>query len=499
MPRTEQQQIIVEKSDSKEIKSLGVKALAGTGKSFLLKEIVKEYPEKNFLGLAFNGSIASSNSKSFPDKNSYWNTVHGLARNFFEKQNIPLGNIKSEIKPIELIDSIGIKNNDFELASLVLRMHEIFSNSSVKNITVDDIVKASKAQRRYIELAPYHSWFEDAVKHLETYWNMQIKGKIPATHDFYLKFFELKGFAKTIKNFDVKLIDEAQDSNAVTMSIVNQISGNNIYVGDSHQSIYNFRGALDAMKFADENYPLSKTFRYIQDIADRASDVLNFYKGEEKRIESAVESVDIDDNTHAILCRNNSTMVEKIDELVQKEIDFKTIANPDKIFNLAISIYEFKVEKKIPNSKGLKYFKRFNDYEELSIYIEESKDQELKTADKLQKRYGAKNKETGKYSRKLYQLKTVAKQNFFRKDIKLFLCSVHMSKGLEWGKVTLEKDFKDLDEIMEEANIENSLDLMDRASMNEVTANNIVQEVNLFYVGITRAKRYLENYTKNQF
>ena len=72
-----------------------------------------------------------------------------------------------------------------------------------------------------------------------------------------------------------------------------------------------------------------------------------------------------------------------------------------------------------------------------------------------------------------------------------------MSKGLEWGKVTLYNDFKDIEKLFKRNNIKNEVDLLQRAAMNDTEANHIIQEINLFYVGITRAKYSLENNTKN--
>jgi hypothetical protein len=87
------------------------------------------------------------------------------------------------------------------------------------------------------------------------------------------------------------------------------------------------------------------------------------------------------------LFRNNSSVIEVIDEFISKDINYKTFKDPDELFNLAIVIFEFCFDKKYPKSHSLSYFKKFKNYEELDIYIKESKDKELETANKMQKRY----------------------------------------------------------------------------------------------------------------
>ena len=63
------------------------------------------------------------------------------------------------------------------------------------------------------------------------------------THDCYLKLFHLKKIINI--DFDVVMVDEAQDSNEVTLDLVmNKISADEtikIFVGDPHQQIYSFQ------------------------------------------------------------------------------------------------------------------------------------------------------------------------------------------------------------------------------------------------------------------
>lgn len=293
-----------------------------------------------------------------------------------------------------------------------------------------------------------------------------------------MKLFQVKNLATKINKFDFILLDEAQDTNPVTLSILKQIPAKKIFVGDPHQSIYAFRGVLNAIAFAEEQHYLSSTFRYQTHIADIASDLLSSYKNEKKRITSLASSSK-EDKSHAILFRNNSTMIEAIGNFMDKNINYKTFKDPKELFKTALTILEFRTENKYPSSNDFRYFKKFKNYEELNEYIKESGDKELATANKMQQRYG----------KGLYRYYIDARNKYKEKQTNhIMLCTGHISKGLEWGKVEIYSDFPDIQKLFEKNNIINALDLQSRADENDTVSNEILQEINLKYVAITRAK-----------
>ncbi|NJD06689.1 MAG: hypothetical protein FIA97_09365 [Methylococcaceae bacterium] len=69
--------------------------------------------------------------------------------------------------------------------------------------------------------------------------------QLPAVHDFYLKMFQ---FARQRLPFDVILVDEAQDTSGVMLSIVGrQDHAKRLFVGDSFQQIYAFLHAVNSL------------------------------------------------------------------------------------------------------------------------------------------------------------------------------------------------------------------------------------------------------------
>ena len=91
-------------------------------------------------------------------------------------------------------------------------------------------------------------------------------------HDHYLKYWAL---SKPVINTDFILFDEAQDADPIMLNVLNNQSAQVIYVGDRHQQIYAFRGAVNAMQSLEiPETRLSQSFRFGQDIADLANTIL---------------------------------------------------------------------------------------------------------------------------------------------------------------------------------------------------------------------------------
>ena len=134
--------------------------------------------------------------------------------------------------------------------------------------------------------------------------------------------------------YDIVLVDEAQDSNAVDLALIKLIlkpNGIVIGVGDPHQSIYGFRGAdVDAMdnfkrEFGAKEFPLSISYRCAKNIVKRAS---NIYPDIEAAPD-AIEGEDVSFDTYKpdmfqggdmIICRNNAPTIQMAFKLIANRI-----------------------------------------------------------------------------------------------------------------------------------------------------------------------------------
>jgi hypothetical protein len=105
----------------------------------------------------------------------------------------------------------------------------------------------------------------------------------PCPHDFYLKVFHRDGdFYKALNTFEMVLVDEGQDLSPIMLDALEHCRKRIIIVGDTHQQIYSFRYAIDAMKRFpfDEERDLTMSFRFGRDIAEVASLLIQETKDE---------------------------------------------------------------------------------------------------------------------------------------------------------------------------------------------------------------------------
>jgi superfamily I DNA/RNA helicase len=291
--------------------------------------------------------------------------------------------------------------------------------------------------------------------------------ELDITHSFYLKEFQL---VTPPINFDYVMLDEAQDSNDVTLDMFFKLQGRKIIVGDTHQQIYAFRGSVDAIQniHADISLSLTKTFRCRPAIVSAANFILSYYKKESQPIESVNKNVE-KPITQAYITRTNAALIGFVAEFDE----FSLTRKADEIFKSSLSVYYFIIKTHHLINPEFKFLTKFSGVSELQKYIEDTNDIELKMALTMATDYGS----------KLVQLLEKAKQNQYTKS-KLTLTTAHSSKGLEFDSTILWDDFPSL------------MAVRDDEKLTDVEKDN---EYNLLYVAVTRARYSIENLTVNSF
>uniref|UniRef100_A0A670ZTK6 DNA 3'-5' helicase n=1 Tax=Pseudonaja textilis TaxID=8673 RepID=A0A670ZTK6_PSETE len=132
------------------------------------------------------------------------------------------------------------------------------------------------------------------------------------THDGYLKLWQLQ--KPSLSNYDAILVDEAQDCTPAVMDIVLSQTCGVILVGDPHQQIYTFRGAVNSLSNVPHSriFYLTQSFRFGSEIAYVGATLLDVCKkvrnkilvGNNQEGEFGVEG------KVARLSRNNQTVFE---------------------------------------------------------------------------------------------------------------------------------------------------------------------------------------------
>lgn len=417
---------------------LKINAFAGTGKTTTLNLIANSLKDKSFLYLAFNNDIVKEAKRKF-DNNVYTVTVNSLAyKKVIGEKGYCLSKI--DFSPIFVSEVLKV---DFSDAYDVLKIYTLFCNSDFKSINDTKNLYIPKRINAFEYAREFYKKIEEK--------------DIECDHSFYLKEYELGKYATSL-NFDYILLDEAQDTNSVTLSIFSQLKGRKILVGDTHQTIYQFRGSVNAMETiqSDYNCYLSTTYRCNENVVAYANAVLNKFKKEKVKLISGVKEQDKTINEIAYITRSNSEIINLIQELD----DFDCSKKIDDIFGLSLAIYKtFLSEKKSEfESSKFEFLNKFDSLKTLKEYSEKINDVELSGAIRNAERYKG-------YLFVLY-MKAKLKNKSSSKNK---LTTAHKSKGLEYDEIKICKDFRDPNKCE--------------------TMPEYVCEANLLYVTLTRARK----------
>jgi hypothetical protein len=463
MKITAEQQDILE--SIKKYRTIKINAFAGTGKTTTLKLIASKYHNKRILYLAFNAAIKNEAAQIFPN-NVFIKTTHGLAFSAVKKfTDIKLDKLVN-YRAVDISKKFDISYNQ---ALSSLKIFESFCN----NIQ-DEISTADKEHETAKKIFDY-----------------MLIGKMKPTHGFYLKYYYLLLKNEQIPTFDydIILLDEAQDTNEVTLGVFNCLnSKRKVFVGDAHQQIYTFRGSkniLDKIDTDKELY-LSQSFRLSDSVAFYANRLLETFKNEKVQIKT-IKKDDKNIVTNGFISRTNSSLISKIAQKTQNKEPFVTVRDPNEIFNLTCEVY-YLIENKKEKIKRNLFIKDFVNVEQLSDYAKEVDDFELRSAIKLAKEYKQEIFYFKDIASKFYKAWENRNNNGFVRRVSeiLFLSTAHTSKGLEWDRVEVADDFTDFIDIIKSTGCTDLAEF--KVKLKKMKNSESIDEFNLFYVALTRAK-----------
>ncbi len=467
-PTQEQLDIL---SAFKENRVLKVNAVAGSGKSSTLRLLAENNHEPS-LYICFNKVVAEEASEKFP-QHVVCKTTHSLAYSYFgtklrHKMKRPFGGYRNVAwTPAEIAKYFKIQDfpcgddNDIKanaIASFAKQTVRKFQNSPEKKIGQDHLPRAElKDIRRLHPDIEIKKLMLEILKFANRLWKERtdVISPVMADHDTYMKLWQL---SDPVLNYKTIYVDEAQDSNPVLLDVLSkQKHCKIVYVGDTYQSIYEFRNAKNAMELIDApTKVLSKSFRYGQEIADIATFIIRDaiqVKGLES-IPSKI--VEITDKPYTKLFRTNAALLTEAVSLVSQ--GYKV--------HCAISADEY--IKKLKSAEAL-FMRDYKNVKEDSIVpysnwyelLEASKeDPELKRIANT-----VKDAKVQEFINAIEQLTDSTEQ------ADILLTTAHKSKGKEWDNVIVADDF-DIERIFGEVIYQ--------------------QDINLLYVACTRAIKKLD-------
>jgi F-box protein, helicase, 18 len=476
----EQQKILASNGNIK------INAIAGSGKTTTIIQYAKTRKTgSRILYIAFNKSVKQEAELKFKEHqihNVTIETAHSLAYKYvMYGSNYKLKNEYQSYELMQLLDintAINI-NERYIICNHILKFAAYFCNSNalkIADLNYLDVVNDLQAKA----LVRHH--YKLIAQCAREFLAKMLQAKIEITHDFYLKLFQLKCPQLP---YDYILFDEGQDASPAMLDIfTKQNNAIKVIVGDTHQQIYSWRFAVNSLEQIDfENFYLSNSFRFDAHTALLAREILEW-----KSIFSTYKKTEINGlgkfekiETYATLARTNLGLLKKaIDYMslynnknaIYFEGNFNSYTYADEGASLydILNLYNGKHDR-INHS----LIKSMNSIADLQEYIDKTEDRQLGMMLDL----------VFDYENEIFDIiKNIKAKHVTNKyEAKMIFSTIHRCKGMEYDHVELADDF------ITEEKIER---LKEDCKKDEGLLKKMIEEVNLLYVAVTRAKKILQ-------
>lgn len=433
---------------------------AGSGKTTVLRGYAKHNPQERILYLVFGRANRDEAIRKFPDNTTVL-TCNQLAFQYcgHEIQH----KLSASLRLRDIKDFLGI--GDWGVVKKVMEGVQAFMASA------DDAPSDQHCDGNagIVELV-FRVWKAMADP----------RSSFPATHDVYLKQFQLQNLDLSVL-FDTVLLDEFQDTNPVTARIVlNQPKCKLRLVGDQFQQMYRFRGAVNAVGLIEHLSPsfhhLTTSYRFGPAIADLANKLL-WHLGNEHPLKGlpsinsmVVSRLDPLPSHYTCLQRTVAGTIEAALACAKSQKTMHWVGGI-KSYNIddMLDIY-FLSKDEHSSIKNKRILKEYSNFYQYRVAASESGDHEM----------GRNVRIIDDYPNLQADIETIHRFTVpSARDADVILTTVHRAKGMEWPVVRLSDDFLELF----------NADLGDLK---------VIDELNLAYVAVTRAINVLELNTQIQ-
>jgi hypothetical protein len=448
--------------------SLKINAFAGAGKTATLALLAHSTRKQGYY-LAFNSALAKEARSKFP----CWvqcKTTHALAYHAtpeaYRRNNEKMfgsinGNRVARIFDLETLQvSKGLRLSARLRGALILEAVRKFQQSDDQDINQHHVPDWGKLQ--FSSDNERESIRQDVIRYAQKLWKRMLDpndSNVPLGHDGYLKLWAMRN---PVIPGDYILMDEAQDTNPVMLGVLLKQTSQLVYVGDRHQQIYEWRGAVNAMENVDTEFesPLTQSFRFGDAIAEAASKLLAAL-GEKKFITGnpAVNSQLGCDNPNVILCRTNSGVIDYTIRALDAGEKVHVVGGTGDILRLLNGVTRLKAGKKDDHPE----FFGFSNWAEVVDFSKSDEGTGLRTFVRLVDDYG-----------EHFLIDSLTRMNSSEKDASLILSTVHKAKGRQWNNVLVNDDFT----------------IISKSKNGKQEFN--MAELRLLYVAMTRARRSVQ-------
>lgn len=437
-------------------------ALAGTGKTSTAVGFTDARPNLRTLYLAFNTENAAEGRRRF-GSHVQSRTPHSIA--FAALNSEQRARVTYRWNATTVRNALNMTN--YRAAATVCAIINDFCVSDDEDF--DPLKHGYSAVER---LGVDHDMVVRCTGFARRLWQMMWTpgSGTPIPDDAYFKRFVM---SRPNLGAQLVIFDEAQDANAVTAQLVryqHECHGSRLlYLGDEHQSIYAFRGAINAMRHLPDSahrYPLTQSWRFGPKTAALANLVLSEFKGSSLALEGMGADHPWDHHQqYAYLARTNAGLIAQAVAVNGQGVHWVGGIERYRV-DLLLDVWRLSVHKhhEIQDRFISQNFDSWFDYEQAA---HASGDPEMLIMVKLIDDYGD----------TIPQIVQELKANEQRQasNANLILTTAHRAKGLEFSQVRIGEDFAVCDQA-------------EQWLAGLVDGDFPEQEANLLYVALTRAK-----------
>ena len=396
-----------------------VAAGAGTGKSFMSRQIVEQEKPKTALYTAFNKAIVTEGIERFKGTNVICKTFHALAYQYAYAG-----------KNIEDFTYTCIKENLSygQKADIIKAIDDFYVSASTDaNVFMVSRFGNKGKSKTHADLA---------CKYMEK----MVDGSISPTFNFLLKYFHLQLVEGSVKcKYDMVILDEINDVTPVFLEIFKLIdSPKKIGLGETHQAIYQFLNLANGFEELDgvPVLPLSQSFRCSEEIASRIQAFMRKEAVDEFTFVGTDEPVQ---NAKSLYCTmTNASIIYEINSRIAAGQSFNLLRKPADIFACPLALMAAS-SGKLPYQKKYKFLADEYEYYQEGNYskgffnylLEHVEDTEVQNAVRLLMNF----KRQGINLYDVYKNSKSAKV-----DERYTIATVYTSKGLEFESVYIADD-----------------------------------------------------------
>lgn len=484
MRLTDEQRAVIEASDP----VLKINAVAGSGKTTTLLEYAARRSDQRILYLAYNKSVADEVREKVAERGLHHvrvYTIHALAYHHTDGGRFELEHELSEWRLLDrYLPATDRRSKQGMLLGWLLKdLINYYLNSGYPGLDAGLLQlyqNDAASQPRVAELLARRG--AELITIVRTVLSDMRSGKIPAVHDFYLKLFQ---FARFPLPFDIILVDEAQDTSGVMLSVVERQPAVKVFVGDTFQQIYGFRYAVNSLdKVSAPDYRLSRTFRFGDGLARHLSAKVNSayaLLGDNKSIQISGTDTPTWFGSRVPEQRSPLALISRSNIGLFEACLARLLPGSERFFfqggYAGYSFLNSRVVGALYLSEG-KHAKvrdpllqRFPSFTALKEFVQQTQNQQLATVVALVERYGG----------KLFEFDRLIKSRLVDKpQAQVIFTTTHKAKGQEYEHVEmLEDDF------LTRADMKKAARQQDEAG----PSLKLQEEVNVYYVAATRARR----------